>query len=251
MIFPRTKMGTSFYCPRSGARLTVPDHARICHSEDWLERWTPWEMLVFITRLATGRKLRLLACGCCRLCGVADDLPELAALLQLTEHLADQEECRADLLAAHARVSRTERGPPGDAEGWLTQAGRAMVRCTMLSDARLAAGATFHHALHTHGTLRSATREKLRGLLFEIFGNPFTPVALEPACMAWQGGKVRTMAQQIYAERAFRELPILADALEEAGCEQAGLLAHLRAAQTHLRGCWALDLLLTLPAQTV
>ena len=51
------------------------------------------------------------------------------------------------------------------------------------------------------------------------------------------------MAQWIYQERAFAELPILADALEDAGCTDPTLLDHLRRPGPHFRGCWALDLL--------
>jgi hypothetical protein len=52
------------------------------------------------------------------------------------------------------------------------------------------------------------------------------------------------LAQGIYEERAFDDLPVLADALEEAGCDQPDLLAHLRGPGPHVRGCWAVDLLL-------
>jgi hypothetical protein len=39
-------------------------------------------------------------------------------------------------------------------------------------------------------------------------------------------------------------MPILADALEDAGCADAGILAHLRSLGPHVLGCWALDLVL-------
>jgi hypothetical protein len=55
---------------------------------------------------------------------------------------------------------------------------------------------------------------------------------------------VRTLAGSIYEDRGFDRLPILADALEEAGCTEAELLAHLRGRGPHVRGCWVLDLLL-------
>ena len=53
-----------------------------------------------------------------------------------------------------------------------------------------------------------------------------------------------TLARSIYAERAFDRLPILADALEDAGCDAADLLAHCRGDGPHVRGCWAVDLVL-------
>jgi hypothetical protein len=48
----------------------------------------------------------------------------------------------------------------------------------------------------------------------------------------------------VYDGRAFDRLPVLADALDDAGCADAELLGHLRAPTPHARGCWALDLLL-------
>jgi hypothetical protein len=54
---------------------------------------------------------------------------------------------------------------------------------------------------------------------------------------------VRDLAQTIYSEHAFGLVPILADALEEAGDHDAAFVAHLRGPDPHMRGCWALDLL--------
>jgi hypothetical protein len=52
------------------------------------------------------------------------------------------------------------------------------------------------------------------------------------------------MAEGIYGERAFDRLPILADALEEAGCDNPDVLTHCRQPGSHVRGCWAVDLIL-------
>jgi hypothetical protein len=52
------------------------------------------------------------------------------------------------------------------------------------------------------------------------------------------------MADGIHADRAFDRLPILADALEEAGCDDARVLAHCRDDAHHARGCWVVDLIL-------
>jgi hypothetical protein len=64
--------------------------------------------------------------------------------------------------------------------------------------------------------------------------------------LTWNGGTVGQIAQAIYEEEAFDRMPILADALEEAGCADADLLCHLRSAGSHARGCWALDAVLRL-----
>jgi hypothetical protein len=80
-------------------------------------------------------------------------------------------------------------------------------------------------------------------LLRDIFGNPFRPVAAEPSWTTWNGGVVGKLAGSVYEERAFERLPVLADALEEAGCTDADLLAHCRGGGGHVRGCWVVDLL--------
>ena len=78
-------------------------------------------------------------------------------------------------------------------------------------------------------------------LLRDIFGNPFRPVTLGPT---WLTPKVVSLAQAIYDERAFDRMPILGDALQEAGCEDVDILAHCRQPGPHVRGCWAVDLVL-------
>jgi hypothetical protein len=78
-------------------------------------------------------------------------------------------------------------------------------------------------------------------LLRELIGNPFRPVALGPA---QRTPTVASLAAAIYEESAFDRLPILADALEDAGCADRALLDHLRGGGPHVRGCWALDLIL-------
>jgi hypothetical protein len=66
---------------------------------------------------------------------------------------------------------------------------------------------------------------------------------VRPEWLVWNDGTVTRLAQAIYEEEAFDQMPILADALEEAGCTNADLLAHLRDPGPHFRGCFALDLL--------
>jgi hypothetical protein len=79
-------------------------------------------------------------------------------------------------------------------------------------------------------------------MLRDIFGNPFRPVTLDPA---WLTSDVLALARGIYDERAFDRMPILADALQDAGCNNDDVLNHCRDANAvHVRGCWLVDLLL-------
>ena len=79
-------------------------------------------------------------------------------------------------------------------------------------------------------------------LLRDTFGNPFRPVAFSPD---WRTDTVVALASQMYESRTFAAMPILADALQDAGCEDADVLSHCRdPKQVHVRGCWVVDLVL-------
>lgn len=90
------------------------------------------------------------------------------------------------------------------------------------------------------GAIGASAREA--DLLRELLGNPLRPVLLDPA---WRTDTVLALAKTVYDSRGFGALPILADALQDAGCESDELLNHCRdTTKLHLRGCWALDLVL-------
>jgi hypothetical protein len=91
---------------------------------------------------------------------------------------------------------------------------------------------------------KNNVRDAIAGLLREIFGNPFRPVTVDPAWLRWNDGTVPKIAQGIYEERAFCRLPILHDALLDAGCDNEDILAHCRGDGPHVRGCWVIDLIL-------
>ncbi len=77
--------------------------------------------------------------------------------------------------------------------------------------------------------------------LRDIIGNPFRPVTADPA---WLTSDVVALAHGIYEEKAFDRMPILADALQDAGCENDDVLSHCRGPGPHVRGCWVVDLIL-------
>jgi hypothetical protein len=89
-----------------------------------------------------------------------------------------------------------------------------------------------------------AGRSAQADILRDLFGNPFRPVSVDPAWRAWEGGTIPRLARVLYDARRFEDLPVLADALEDAGCSDEALLSHCRTPGPHVRGCWALDLLL-------
>jgi len=76
-------------------------------------------------------------------------------------------------------------------------------------------------------------------IIRDIFGNPFRPVAFNPA---WRTSTAVAIAQGMYESRDFSAMPILADALQDAGCDHDDILTHCRdASGVHVRGCWVVD----------
>jgi hypothetical protein len=78
-------------------------------------------------------------------------------------------------------------------------------------------------------------------LVRDIFGNPFRPITLDPS---WFTSTVVSLARQMYDSRDFSAMPILADALQDAGCDNADILDHCRGPGPHVRGCFVVDKLL-------
>jgi hypothetical protein len=87
-----------------------------------------------------------------------------------------------------------------------------------------------------------AVRGFFKGYLYDIFGNPFRPVEFSPE---WRTDTAVALARQMYESREFSAMPILADALQDAGCDNDDILNHCRdTTLTHVRGCWVVDLVL-------
>jgi hypothetical protein len=124
----------------------------------------------------------------------------------------------------------------------------AVVTVEKHTDAFAASGINLQHAAFSHAFTRlysrgieSPSAVEVRDL-HEVFGNPFRPTAFDPA---WRTSDAIALAKGIYDDRAFDRMPILADALQDAGCDSDDILNHLRDPHaTHVRGCWALDLVL-------
>ena len=198
------------------------------------------------------RKLRLFACACCR--SMLWEMRVGKAFRQLV----DLAEKHADGLVGRAALDKARqqrRNRPAPTWGKLWFAAEAMeytLHETPVTAARDAADYALSAVSFTRHVLRAAirpsdakeraaVRQRQCDLLRDIFGNPFRPVALDPA---WRSSTVAALAEAIYADRAFDRLPILADALEDAGCTSAEVLEHCRQPGEHARGCWVVDLVL-------
>ncbi|HYT87960.1 MAG TPA: hypothetical protein VEL76_04515 [Gemmataceae bacterium] len=185
------------------------------------------------------RKQRLFAVACARHFwpSFVDDRSRAAVLA--SEEYADGRLTRAELLVKHQAAYY-----PASQDAWFAFAASASeaesAACSVaLQGFHLAARRVQRYTTSWHSLKRLAC-----DLFREICGNPFRPVAIDPTWLAWQGGTIPKLAQGIYDDRAFDQLPVLADALEEAGCADAEVLGHLRGPGPHARGCWSVDLLL-------
>jgi hypothetical protein len=181
--------------------------------------------------------MRLFACACCRLAW--DQLTDARsrAAVEVGERFADGLATQDELTRAH-QAALAVLEPLGTAPPE-TPAGAAEAAASPLPSAAAVLSAWGYSVGHR----RSPEGARLAALLRDLLGNPFRPRNLDPTWLAWNGGCVAKLARRIYDERDFAALPVLADALEEAGCADADILRHCREPGPHVRGCWVVDLL--------
>jgi hypothetical protein len=208
------------------------------------------------------RKLRLFACAFCRCHWGRLTDPRCRRTVEAAERFADDPSRGAELLAAQAEAAEAHRAWVTAWEAALILQGKLNRRRglhaerAVIEAVQWAAGSApgldieraYAYLWCAHAGTGSdeqvAALGRYADLLREVFGNPFRLVAVEPDRLRWNHGSVPALARRIYGEGAFHDLPILADALEDAGCDNADLLAHCRGGGPHVRGCWALDLVL-------
>jgi hypothetical protein len=229
---------------------------------DWLTTREPGGMLATLFQRGyhtrpdgpSAAGLRLFACACCR--GIWDLLPDprLQDAVEVAERYALGQCGDRDLRDAHEQASRAlwRLGPGG--HGYHAAQAACWASIPAASESAVV-GMARHAAELSAGAWRQANPTPVPGpvcswqadLLREIFGNPFRPAAIDPAWLAREDRAVARLAGIIHADGAFDTMPILADALEEAGCADQAILAHCRGAGGHVRGCWVLGLLLGEP----
>jgi hypothetical protein len=220
---------------------------------EWLACTDPMPMLEDLRGKASERKLRLFACACCR--RIWREIGHYSG-----RHAVVVSERYADGLADDTDLARANRRLPDFIGRFGDEVFRVVDKVSLtrshtfgypdppiswLADVSYWATAVAWYARRDGEYVSVCERVAQASLLRDIFGPlPFRPVAIDPAWLAWKHGTVPAVARRVYEDRAFHDLPILADALEDAGCTAADLLAHCRSGGEHVRGCWALDLLL-------
>jgi hypothetical protein len=191
--------------------------------KEWLRSNDPEAMLDCLGRKAGERRLRLFGAACARRAfSWLSREPCALEVVQMAELLADGQASRTDLQKSRRALSGSLPYVP--------------VGLVWTARAKPADAARFWAQDQSVGA-RKLHAEVLR----EIFGNPFRQPSIE---LAWLTPGVTSLAESIYDEHRFGDLPALARALEEAGCTNSSILAHCRTPAVHARGCWALDLLL-------
>jgi hypothetical protein len=234
--------------------------------DEWLTAGDVRPMLEHVRGRAADRKLRLFAVACCRrvwplvraevwgrAVAVADGYADgrcsetelrdagwpahgasrvVTAGPTVREAHADRAAAAAE--AAAAATSYRTRVWPDTSESYFAAVVAAQHAALAAKFATRAAG----------GAGRPAAKRERRvqaGLLRDVFGP-----RLPPACLptAWRTSAVVGLAEAIYEGRAFDRLPILTDALEEAGCADPDYLDHCRGGGPHVRGCWVVDVIL-------
>jgi len=127
---------------------------------------------------------------------------------------------------------------------WIMSIARVEPQAANVLDYYISAYSGNYYAWAHHEPLHPQHRPVALALLNDIFGNPFRPVSFDPA---WRTDTAVALARTMYDARDFGAMPILADALQDAGCEDEQILNHCRDANAiHVRGCWVCDLVLGL-----
>jgi hypothetical protein len=214
---------------------------------EWIACEKPDWMLDYVKGLVSERKLRLFICACCRthsnsmplmeeVMNLAEQVADGLAVLEDVERLLDslpvprdpghdlswlryRNLCEQDSFFGALKVSHSQFGP--DCEWAPVYANR--LRCVL--------GYPF---------LKYETA-LAKGLIGPIYLS-LPALKLNPS---WLTSTVLALANGISEQKAFDRMPILADSLQDAGCDNEEILQHCRGEIVHVRGCWVVDLLLS------
>ena len=259
--------GVGVACFRTGRRSCWRDTTggNAVTEQEWLKCNDPEPMLAFVKPKASLRKLRLFAVACCNRINPLLVHPVSRKAVEIAELNADElvSDAERDSVYREADDIRCLLGEVGT--GHLDQEFEEEF-AALVRGAGISANAAANAAEEAWGSaepnpsdsnigisavaavtclggesVKADEQQAQAALLRCSFGNHFRPVAVDPA---WLTSDVRALATGIYQDRAFDRMPILADALQDAGCDNDDILNHCRSDGPHVRGCWVVDLLL-------
>jgi hypothetical protein len=203
---------------------------------EWLACGDPVQLLAAVADSGSQRRLRLFACGCCRALELTPVAQAGARVVEVAERHADARATDDELRAAHEAAEEVEPTSMNE-RPWnyvcLLCYGHLYIAEPR---AREAAGLLAEAALQT-----PESRVTACAVLRDIFANPSRAPTFSPS---WRSDTAVALAAQMYEARDFSAMPILADALQDAGCDIAEILDHCRGPEPHVRGCWMVDLVL-------
>jgi len=228
----------------------------------WRQGTDPRVLLDQVRSRVSPRKLRWFACACVRAVWPWLQDPRSRRAIEVAERFADGQASSSEL--ASAELEAFEFACLADLRTTVSDpqwaATRAAARAANLDAYSAASGAAFIAALcsapwqfsssgtvahHGNEEAKHLVRKKQCEMLRDIAGNPFHPLpTLDPVLLRWDNELIHRWADAIYAEDRFEDLPLLGDALEEAGCRDDAILDHCRQSSPHVRGCWVVDLIL-------
>jgi hypothetical protein len=199
---------------------------------EWLTGQDPKGMLDFVSRRAGDRRLRLFAAAAAR-----DLLAHNPAEVRYYgRDVYETAILRAEAMADGEPVSRST----GPQVVWVEYEEAGDAAYTVLGADGSVGLWVFPPEQAVPAALATLTVNPAVWLR-DIIGNPFRPAAFDPR---WRTDDTAGLARSIYDDRASGRLPLLADALLDAGCDDDGILAHCRSEGPHVRGCWVVDLVL-------
>jgi hypothetical protein len=213
--------------------------------QEWLDCDISATMVEFVRAKTTTRKLQMFAAACFRrLSGLLPDNRQQHAI-ELPEAMPEEMEVRRGVVRGVRQALPSSDGSYG------AVAIDDPYFVGLMLYRELVSSSTAHHATHAPGGLADGAKEQQEQcrLLRDVIGSPFRSLpAINPD---WLIPSVLSLAQAAYEERRFPyrtldndRLAVLADALEDAGCDNPDILDHCRQKGDHVRGCWVVDLLL-------
>jgi hypothetical protein len=233
---------------------------------EWLACAEPTPLISFLTGNASERKLRLFGVACCRLVWQDLEEPSIRELVVVSESFADGIANLSQLRAVwrdawDAYGSNQGESGNQDVEESVLGLGEELELARVIRWGKASMifvdglSEQVSHSVYSEGNqegrnrafadllrIRDRKAEAIQAaLLRDIFGNSFRPAAFSPD---WRTDSALSLAQQMYESRDFSAMPILADALQEAGCDNDDILDHCRRDESHVRGCWVVDLVL-------
>ena len=213
--------------------------------QDWLQVGDPISMLEYVQASATDRKLRLFSIACYRAWWDKIEDENAKLVVEFAERLADEKLTKRER-KLHNELFDDMFGDSEDGQlfvgGLTSDSMHHTYHVVVEAYGSNAASVISKLVLDSFAWGRARPKERRRQCndIRDIFGNPFRPMTFDPK---WQTPTVTAMAQAMYEDRDFTAMPILGDALEEAGCINEDILQHCRGMSGHVRGCWVVDLL--------